>query len=552
MIAVESGAVASLQERARAGDGRVTKDDGYLLPRCRSEDTVLPQPPLAVSLEMVELLELIADGNGWPVVATCFGPPQDKSRNEDAALSAVISGAGTQKFIFAAVADGVSTRTFWSERTSRLACLVAFKEIRSMVVDGILDLPAAAPALRTRLAASIRKRLVDDRAVILRSKVTPPDWAPDLYAKHIDREEFWYNSTLLLCCLGPTSGVAFWVGDGGLKIVKKGRDGSGVIAANTYVKSTDDSEIHTYVSLSNDIAFSGGPIDYSDASAIDVFLASDGVDRTLQRDNPVEYEALSLESGSGVRDCLTQLWQRSGAEIDNYSLARLSWPVGNQFPPPKRVLRPSASAATLDGESVPSPIHAPSSDTAVAVAVVPKATPNKESVSASPLPSTPPQATPPQEKVRPNRVRGSGDGGTEATKGVTGGGVKSLPVILRLLKATKDIEQKHGSASEYPLNDAIVRSAYRLWVLRLFFPKEIEDTRILSKLYATDLGSFLDAPPEHLNQIVALYRKLTPKDKYLGKILEEMKDNSVFVMLRTQELMKLSFRDLLNILAAAA
>jgi hypothetical protein len=348
MIALSSARAAELLEMAKHSDVTVTHNDGFLLPSCRNEDILLRQPPLAFHLENKELIELTRRGNFWPVAATCYGPPQDKSRNEDAALSAVISSGGGGKYAFAAVADGVSTRTFWPERASKLACLAAYKTVRNLIVnENIFIVPDFALIIRDMLSQSIKNALLKDKEAVLSSNVTPPDWSPDLYFSNICRDDLWYNSTLLVSCLGNEVGVVFWLGDGGVRIIKSVGGFSNNSRAATHLQSTDSLEISSYVSLQNEIQFSGGAINFDGFSNIQVFLATDGVDRTLQRNGEIAYENLKLEKSLLACATLKEVWSMPCAEVDNYSIARICWPIGLEKPHNPRMCFHSSSVASL-------------------------------------------------------------------------------------------------------------------------------------------------------------------------------------------------------------
>lgn len=103
------------------------------------------------------------------VAATYFGPPQEKASNEDFALSAIIRATDGTFYSFAAVADGVSTRTFWAARAARLSCLTAYWSL-SCLLTGDLDLgdPKAAEQLMDRFTDDLRETLDADRQGLIK------------------------------------------------------------------------------------------------------------------------------------------------------------------------------------------------------------------------------------------------------------------------------------------------------------------------------------------------------------------------------------------------
>ncbi|PWC82495.1 hypothetical protein TSH100_23635 [Azospirillum sp. TSH100] len=388
---------------SREADGYPVPDQttgGLLLPHCRSTDILLPQPPLVIRLSGEELREMSDGVAGRPLAVTCFGPPQDKSRNEDAALSAVIRGPDNECYSFAAVADGVSTRTFWAERASRLACVAAYRTTREFIWDGLLENgEAVRQSFRDRLSQAVLDLLKADREWLLdHPDATPPDWAPDLYGKYSDRTEFWYNSTLITACLGPRRGIAFWAGDGAVLISKHPKqpmDQTGGGSLNCPLRSNDNLEITSYVSLAVPMNFVGGSIEYAidqgggertDAGRVRVLLGSDGLDRTLQRRDQTEEFWAEAETGP-LQSCraMATLWETPEAEKDNYSVACLSWP----FEPPSVGLPPQRSAPLQEMlqprrvrvEPAPEPLL-PAQDTAPATVETELAVPGQGDVPA--------------------------------------------------------------------------------------------------------------------------------------------------------------------------
>ncbi|MBB6255407.1 protein phosphatase 2C domain-containing protein [Nitrospirillum iridis] len=562
MIAIDRQVASQVLESLQPLGGRVTQTNGYLLPGCRSEDVILNQPALPITLDFNELMELIGAGDGWPVAATCYGPPQDKSRNEDSALSAVIPGAGATRYAFAAVADGVSTRTFWSERASRLACLAAFKVIRSMILDSTFDAPDFAPSLRKKLATTVLEALKMDQSIIREKKATPPDWSPELYQRHINRDEFWYNSTLLVSCLGHERGVAFWVGDGGVKIVKIGPDGTNLIARDTHLKSTDDVEIGSYVSLAKNIVFAGGPINYSDSSAVHVYLATDGVDRTLQRARDLDYENISMQDCEKACKALEEIWLLPGAEVDNYSVARASWPIGTSIPiannlatalaptigndilppatrdglilaTPETALAPTAGAAV---SSVPhmdqdDDCHAVDADQAEKAKLGSSGTTRERHSSEPPMSSTSaPRQVPdhPLTGARDNQFSASAQP-SHLQKQDPSADVSEkarMDDIIPIINLVKRTEVRYGHLAPHDINLKVNKSAYRLIILSSFFTRKIMNIKLLNKMSNTQIGKFLDIEPLEFKFVAIKSSYISTRDGFLKKLFSEILSNN--------------------------
>ena len=187
--------------------------EAMYLPGGHPHDTVLHgEPPLPIDLDDDHVADLRAARHGGlsSVAATSYGPrPQDKLVNEDFALSAVLHSSDAEdvpRWSFAVVADGVSNETFYSARTARLSCLVAFKTCRRMTRkrSGCGD-DDALEGLAEALAADLRDAFQADRELLIRERCTPDGWDPSVYQANAGNDRRWYASTLLVAALGAES-----------------------------------------------------------------------------------------------------------------------------------------------------------------------------------------------------------------------------------------------------------------------------------------------------------------------------------------------------------
>jgi hypothetical protein len=307
------------------------------LPGSPLDKIFLDEPPLPIRLSSGEVKELVSNGNKsrstTVVAATFYGPDtQEKKSNEDFALSALIKDAKQGEWAFAAVADGVGTKTFWAARTSRIACLAAFKVIRQFILSSPDTADTTLERLREDLVEALRVHLHRDKQKLLSYKhIVPSNFSPESYHHFLDRDELWYNSTLLVTVLGPDYGFIIRAGDGGIELLKtiKNRDQEGpeTIDRKTVLISTDDVSIGTFVSLgvsTKDFALARITYD-ENLSKIDVYLSSDGVDRTLQKNaENLCYEKLELENHQRAREQLKMLSNLPDRDNDNFSIALVS------------------------------------------------------------------------------------------------------------------------------------------------------------------------------------------------------------------------------------
>jgi hypothetical protein len=307
------------------GDG----GQSYFLPDPSiNDEEVLKEPSLAPRLTDEEICELTSPHPKIAVAATFTGPPQDKTQNQDFSLTAVLRGPRNEPWAFATVADGVSTKTFWPARASRISALTAFQTVRRAICSGFDGSDEQLDKLRHDLANNLLRNLRRDQELLQKKEFHPQGWAPNVYRDYIGHSEYWYNSTLLAACLGPREGFVLWAGDGGIHILKDGGKQD-----TTALQSTDDLAVGTFVSLKVTSAqFRIARISYPRRSGrVEVYLASDGVDRTLQRESLTYGEIEALEDPRQARELLHRLAVLPGSELDNYSLAWLSGPSPKSF-----------------------------------------------------------------------------------------------------------------------------------------------------------------------------------------------------------------------------
>src|SRR5205807_6855994 len=103
------------------GSNVAQRSDLRTLPNSTILDEDAPnERPITVPLQPADLADF---GRGNSFAVTYFGPKSlaaDKSLNEDFALAGVIDGHD-EELSFGIVADGVTTKTFWPARSSRIA-----------------------------------------------------------------------------------------------------------------------------------------------------------------------------------------------------------------------------------------------------------------------------------------------------------------------------------------------------------------------------------------------------------------------------------------------
>ena len=345
-----------------------TEDEvqGFFVPP-RADDEVLKQPDLTFELSRDDVQAIGHPDR--PFAMTWFGPPdKDKASNQDFAVSAIVRDDRHQPWAVAAVADGVSTKTFWPERAARIACLVAFEVLRRWIGRG--DLKGVGQVRKEELkflkkvAADLTRTLhkafdLDRRELCRRDAhgLVPPHFAPDLYEEHRHEDRWWYNTTLQVAALGPDGGVLLHVGDGGICMHRPPN------SVNNLVKSGGETSLQRYAGFGvreEDFEiFRIGP------GRLRLLMATDGLDRTLQLQQRTYGDLLaegSWESDprpSGLTRATEAMFSSSKSkDRDNVSLACLDWPPVEKIYPQMEAVRvrlPASFEPPSQQPSKPSP-----------------------------------------------------------------------------------------------------------------------------------------------------------------------------------------------------
>jgi hypothetical protein len=227
------------------------------------------------------------------------------------------------------VADGVTTKTFWPERASRIACLVAYECVRDHVTRGRGNSPNEIECLIGELRTALVKAFEADRQRLIAVGARPHGWSSRIFERHRDTLGYWYNSTLLLAALGRNGGIAIWTGDGA--IVRFRRLKNGAEGLEQPLRSGPDGRVYNVASLGGPIQFSAARIEAPETlSELRLALVTDGVERTSQNNgaNLCDWVAPMFGSnggGAALLEALIGAASSPGAEPDNHSAAMLDW-----------------------------------------------------------------------------------------------------------------------------------------------------------------------------------------------------------------------------------
>src|SRR5262249_51640025 len=173
----------------------------------------------------------------------------DKVQNEDFALAGTIE-ADDGAFPFGIVADGVTSKTFWPARASRIAAFCAYEALKSAIAEGWRPErgdAAEVDLLLQKVADSIERGFAQDRSALHEAQAVPSKWDEAVYRQHADKQQFWYQTTLLLAVLGPKGGWFVFCGDGGA--VRILADATGITDSKVALESGETVELPAAVSI---------------------------------------------------------------------------------------------------------------------------------------------------------------------------------------------------------------------------------------------------------------------------------------------------------------
>src|SRR5262245_25626719 len=197
------GAVKAVEHEGTAGQ------TAHLLPNPAFDDVTLSdQVPITITIDATDLADF---GRGSAVAATFFGPESlaaDKIQNEDFALAGVIE-TDDGGYPFGIVADGVTAKTFWSVRGSRIAAFAAYEALKRAICDGWRPEKGEATEidpLIQKLAETIERRFGEDRSALLAAGAVPSKWDAAVFQQHAAKEHLWHQPPLLPVVLGPEGG----------------------------------------------------------------------------------------------------------------------------------------------------------------------------------------------------------------------------------------------------------------------------------------------------------------------------------------------------------
>ena len=374
-----------------------TSPDGQMVdiprsPTAPSRSVLAGEPPIALQLRADQIEEIgtetLPDVPLRATAATAFGPDgqDNKVQNEDFAVASCAMRACGEPWAIAALADGVSAKTFWGGRASRIAGLVAWQVVCEWLdVHGGPTRPpdAAIRELISTLTDEVVQAYLRDQVVLRVAGTTPGRWSPAAYSRFRERDALWFNTSLQIGMLGLRWGLVLHCGGGGIRVT---RPSSGDRpTTQTLLRTHGDGRPRPHLSLDPStadfkptwIADKAGLEGGNDA-AVTIAMATDGVENTWRRMRAGTHDLgpfrpLSADVGPHAAALrINHLLRHEHVDTDNHSLALLQRSFAgqaSQVPAPVDAVEPGRyreSPSTEPPPAEPRPVEPTPAETVAA------------------------------------------------------------------------------------------------------------------------------------------------------------------------------------------
>ena len=267
---------------------------------------------------------------------THYGPDsQDKTTNQDFALSGHFTGRSDGIARFSILADGISNGFAFPQRGAQLSCFAAYHCLKALYgqfagKDKSLN-EKNIDKFRDDLTEKINQFFKLDREHLLylfeEDDREPPHIGPKAWQKYFkEKPEKWYGNTLLISFLSSFGGFLIYAGDGGIIVLK------GQKPPKEIIRSSESPAVERFAAMGvTPAAFLGALIGYDPGDGfVEVISVTDGIDRTWQTNEmDLAREFSAKASLAGLMDKIAHLQDRiSGdVDVDNYSIGRVFLPL---------------------------------------------------------------------------------------------------------------------------------------------------------------------------------------------------------------------------------
>ena len=267
---------------------------------------------------------------------THYGPDsQDKTTNQDFALSGHFTGRSDRIARFSILADGISNGFAFPQRGAQLSCFAAYHCLKALYgqfagADTSLN-EKNIKLFRDSLASRINRFFELDREHLLHlfevDHREPPGIDSKVWQKYFkEKPEKWYGNTLLISFLSSFGGFVIYAGDGGIILLK------GEKSPKEIIRSSESLAVDRFAMMGvKPAAFLGALIGCDPGDGfVEIISVTDGIDRTWQTNNMDLARAFSAKASlAGLMDKIAHLQDRipgGDIDVDNYSIGRVFLP----------------------------------------------------------------------------------------------------------------------------------------------------------------------------------------------------------------------------------
>ena len=297
------------------------------------DESIIFPGPISLEQDDIKNLDCLNPDN---FSFTHYGPDsQDKTTNQDFALSGHFTGRSDGIARFSILADGISNGFAFPQRGAQLSCFAAYRCLKAFYgqfagKDTALN-EKNIGLFRDSLASGINQFFQLDRAHLLHlfeeDHREPSGIASKVWQKYFkEKPEKWYGNTLLISFLSSFGGFVIYAGDGGIILLK------GEKSPKEIIRSSESLAVDRFAMMGvKPAAFLGALIgcDPSDGF-VEIISVTDGIDRTWQTNEMDLAREFSAESSlAHLMNRIAHLQDRiqGSIDVDNYSIGRVFLPL---------------------------------------------------------------------------------------------------------------------------------------------------------------------------------------------------------------------------------
>ena len=297
------------------------------------DESIIFPGPISLDEDDIKNLDCLNPDN---FSFTHYGPDsQDKTTNQDFALSGYFTGRSDRIARFSILADGISNGFAFPQRGAQLSCFAAYHCLKALYeqfagADTSLN-EKNIKLFRDSLASRINRFFELDRAHLLHlfeaDHREPPGIDSKVWQKYFkEKPEKWYGNTLLISFLSSFGGFVVYAGDGGIILLKGERSPKEII------RSSESLAVDRFAMMGvKPAAFLAALIGYDRGDGfVEIISVTDGIDRTWQTNEMDLAGAFSAEASlAHLMDQIAHLQDRipGSIDVDNYSIGRVFLPL---------------------------------------------------------------------------------------------------------------------------------------------------------------------------------------------------------------------------------